>query len=288
MFYARMGMHVADDGIILAAAKRIFIDGEIPHRDFISLRPVGTFFYWIPSLLFPDNLVNTASRFFVMIQMAFISYSWMALYEHLYRKFLSTFSWVIIITIVYLFCVSTFWLFPLYTTDGVFFASIGIGLIFNRKKSMTYLGYILLGCACLAKQNFAAMIPAVLIATFDFKDVKKSILPFFFSILAPLIYLFWLNSHHALADFQLQLKQYPLIKTFMTAGIFPYLKNKYFYMGIVLGLVSFVRDEKKLKYLRPLVFILLGIHILQNLFLRGYLFRVPIFICGFSFALFLS
>jgi len=38
MLYARMGMHIADDGIVLAAAKRIFIDGEIPHRDFISLR----------------------------------------------------------------------------------------------------------------------------------------------------------------------------------------------------------------------------------------------------------
>ena len=279
-----MGMHIADDGIVLAAAKRIVVDGEIPHRDFISLRPVGTFFFWAPTLLFGGEYVNTLSRLITMLQFALIAFFWISLFEKLYDIKLRPYPWLCLYIITYFFSFNTFWLFPLYTTDGVFFSSLGCWLIFKEKEYFHYLGFFMIGVACLAKQNFAAMIPATLIASNSLKNPKA----YLSALIAPLSYIIWLRATGGLEDFQIQMSQYTFSNTFIKAGVLPYLKSKYFFMGIALALLSLVSKPSIRKYTFNTARIVFGIHIVQTLLLRGYLSRVPIFLAGFALVLMAS
>ncbi len=278
LMFARMGMHIADDGIVLAATKRIVVDGEIPHRDFISLRPVGTFFFWAPTVLFGGEYVNTLSRLITMLQFALIAFFWISLFEKLYDIKLRAYPWLCLYIITYFFSFNTFWLFPLYTTDGVFFSSLGCWLIFKEKKYLHYLGFLMIGVSCLAKHNFAAMIPAALIASSNLKNPKA----YLFSMLAPLLYLLWLYSFNAFQDFQTQMSQYPLSSTFLETGVFPYLKNKYFFIGAALALMSLISNPKIKRYTLNATRLIFATHLLQILFFRGYLSRGPIFLAGFT------
>ena len=38
--FSWIGFNPTDDGFVLSAARRI-LDGEIPHKDFVSIRPAG-------------------------------------------------------------------------------------------------------------------------------------------------------------------------------------------------------------------------------------------------------
>ncbi len=279
--FARMGMHVADDGILLAATKRIIIDGEIPHRDFISLRPLGTFIFWAPTVLFGGEYTNTLSRLVVMLQFGLIAFFWLSLLERHADFKLKSFYWSLLYIVTYFFCFNTFWLFPLYTTDGVFFSSLGIWLTYSDRKDLKYLGFFFVGLASLSKQNFAAMIPATLLATKHFKDYKA----YFAALAAPFLYFVWMSMTGALSDFRLQMSQYPFSTTFLNAGVFPYLKSKYFFMGLGLGITAILPEKWKGKQIKVLVSLFFLAHIIQTLLLKGYLSRVPIFLAGFAIPL---
>ncbi|MEN4017737.1 MAG: hypothetical protein PQ968_04725 [Methanobacterium sp.] len=50
ILFSKLGFNPTDDGFILAGAKRI-LEGQIPHLDFISIRPVGSHFFHIPIVI---------------------------------------------------------------------------------------------------------------------------------------------------------------------------------------------------------------------------------------------
>ena len=73
LLFSQLGFNPTDDGFILAGSRRI-LDGQVPHRDFISIRTAGSHFIHAPFVLFGGDYVFWISRYFVWFQFACIAW----------------------------------------------------------------------------------------------------------------------------------------------------------------------------------------------------------------------
>ncbi len=158
----RLGFNPTDDGYVLAQAYRV-LHGEVPHRDFISPRPLGSAYVHLIDFALPLPLME-ASRLVAAAEVVLYSTLLAALVFGcappawgLIRTFAAGAS-----ALVNLHC------FPLlawYTIDGLVFLAAGFlllrdGLERGRHRSV-WLGLLSIGCAALTKQSFA---PACVLA----------------------------------------------------------------------------------------------------------------------------
>ena len=280
------GMHNADDGIILALTRRI-LDGEIPHLDFIHLRPAGTFFLWaLPVMLFGDY-TYILTKALSILQLSAISYFWLEILLKQFSLKLNNRDYFSLLLSSIVIGINIFWIFPLYTSDALFLCSLGYFLVsMYNNKVIRLLGYMLMGAAGLGKQNFFGFFPVVLLVRNEWK--KPSLL---FSALVPVfIYLTWLGSNQALDDFIFQMRVYPLSQTFLDAGVFPILLNKSLYRGLGMGVLFFLMPKvlEKInlsKYIHFLIYSIFWIfifYIVSN-FINGKFYpRIPIMLFGLS------
>ncbi len=74
--FSWMGYNPTDDGFVLAQSRRI-LDGQIPHRDFISVRPVASALLHAPSVLLGGDRTYWWSRGFVWVEFSCIAWAWL-------------------------------------------------------------------------------------------------------------------------------------------------------------------------------------------------------------------
>ena len=137
----------------LAASKRI-LNGEIPHLDFISVRPAGSAYFHIFEILIYGDYLYYFSRYFVWIQFSLISFVWVEITNKIFlikQDYLVKFIFYVTSLMI---CAHTFPIMSHATIDGIFFTSIGIYFITIKKSKSVYLGYFILGFAPLFKQSF--------------------------------------------------------------------------------------------------------------------------------------
>lgn len=146
-----------DDGFILAQSRRI-LSGQIPHRDFISPRPAGSALLHTVDFLLPLPLLQS-SRLVSAIEV--VAYT-LAFARLAYRRPLRRWSTVQIAGAAAAVFVNlhSFPLMAWHTIDGLFFVAIGL-VVLNRglqsdQRRRVYFGLLLLGCALVMKQSFAA------------------------------------------------------------------------------------------------------------------------------------
>ncbi len=151
------GLSSPDDGFILAQSRRI-LAGQIPHRDFISPRPAGSALLHTIDFLIPLPLLQ-ASRLVSAIEV--VAYT-LAFARLTYRKPLRSWSTVQIAGAAAAVFVNlhSFPLMAWHTIDGLFFVAVGLvalrdGLERDRRRRV-WAGLVLLGCAVVVKQSFAA------------------------------------------------------------------------------------------------------------------------------------
>ncbi len=159
-----------DDGYVLALAWRV-IHGEIPHRDFIYVRPALTPLLHTLWFLFPERLQFQAARlgYHVWMGAVFLLPPWAVIWRsrldvwQVFAVFSTSFmGWI--------FANSCFQPMPWYTVDGVLFSTLSLvafqfaGRSRSRVGVWLCLGGAMSSCALLAKQNFALMAPAFGIA----------------------------------------------------------------------------------------------------------------------------
>lgn len=151
------GLASPDDGFILAQSRRI-LAGQIPHRDFISPRPAGSALLHTIDFLVPLPLLQ-ASRLVSAIEV--VAYT-LALAGLAYRRPLRRWSTVQIAGAAAAVFVNlhSFPLMAWHTIDGLFFVAIGLAVLTHglerNQRSRVWAGLILLGCALVMKQSFAA------------------------------------------------------------------------------------------------------------------------------------
>ena len=162
---ARYGFNPTDDGFVLAQSWRI-LQGEIPHLDFTSPRPLGSAFLHLPEVLVPYGMI-AVSRLVVVLQ-----YLWIAIAT---VDFAASRRWCptplqrfCLIALAFLLNLGLWPVMPWHTVDGIFLSVTALWLATRavRSERATYMKWsaiwILAGLAPLMKQGFA--LAALLIA----------------------------------------------------------------------------------------------------------------------------
>ena len=166
------GFNPSDDGVILAQSFRI-LNGEVPHRDFISIRPVFSGVLHTLHFFSPFPLV-VSGRVFVLLEFFVFSFIWLyILFDEFGITFKSRFllltSSMALGIISFLLNLNTFILFPWATIDGILLATISLLLLLKghrqprSTRAKTYLGLslIFISLAALAKQSFVILTVAI-------------------------------------------------------------------------------------------------------------------------------
>jgi hypothetical protein len=200
LLFSSLGFNPTDDGFTLAYSRRI-IEGQIPHRDFIIIRPFLSPLIHIPFVLWGGDYTYLLSRLFVWFQFACISWAGVFVIEKGLGFSFRKLEKVCLALISLAVSVHTFRTMAWHTIDGLFFISIGLVSYFAGKKHGKLIGYSLIGMAYLCKQNFIFVAPLFIIIMGDWRRIK-----YWLVILSPgILYITFLLLTNALSDAILQL-----------------------------------------------------------------------------------
>lgn len=208
---SRHGFSPTDEGFILAGARRL-LAGQVPHRDFVSVRPTLSLALHVPDLLLGRDRCLLVSRWVFWLEMATISWLWSGLLDVPNRVPLAVVAFVL-----------SAQLFPAmawHTVDAILLATAGIVLL------PSVIGYLLVGAAVLCRQNFALLIPVVALVTRE---------PAAASMLAPAAaYVVWVAACGGWRDLVAQLASYGARQAFRV-GVLGYV-NRWSILGLALGI----------------------------------------------------
>lgn len=204
------GFNPSDEGVVLAQSWRL-INGEIPHKDFISIRPVGSGYLHAINLLLPGALVVTA-RWFVLFQYFTIA---LVISLMFFKEFQRIFnikgkSLILLSMIMVGFALTTlnFIMYSWTTVDAIFWCSLALPMILYEKNVVkNSLGLIFLTFAALSRQTFLliSLFGNVYLIYIYRKDIKNLILVLAIGLLPYFAYLFMLLANGAFKDFMDQM-----------------------------------------------------------------------------------
>ena len=237
--FSWMGMTPTDDGFFLGMSRRI-LNGEIPHRDFITTRPVGTGILWTPVVLLGGEYTIWISRFFVWFQIAGIAWIWTALIHRMLKQVVSPTEQTALALTAFVGTATTFIITPWPTIDGFWFVSIGLILGMSSRSYRKFLGYLMIGAAGLFKQNFLVLGPVFLVALGDWQRFR-----FWLAVTLPgfaYVVFIWLAG--GLADFTLQLTAHA--ELFQT-GFRSYFHSSDMYCGFIAGYFGLLTASGEIK-----------------------------------------
>ena len=153
--FGRYGFNPTDEGFINGIAYRL-LQGQVPHRDFILPRPVGSGYLHAPELLLPlPGLL--VSRFIALVQI--VAYSILLALLGLRRPF---WRWSVpevgLVAASVLVNLNTFPLMVWPTVDGILLVAAGAVLLHRglerERLGFVVFSFVLLGAATAMKQSF--------------------------------------------------------------------------------------------------------------------------------------
>ncbi len=200
IFFSSLGFNPTDDGFTLAYSRRI-IASQIPHRDFIIIRPFLSPLLHVPFVFWGGEHTYMLSRFFVWFQFAWMAWAGVSIIEKGLRLSFGNFERITIALISLAVSAHTFPPVAWHTIDGLFFISLGLVFCLSEKRSGKIIGYLLLGMAYLCKQSFIFFAPLSIIIMGDWRKIR-----YWLAILIPgILYITFLLLTDALPDAILQL-----------------------------------------------------------------------------------
>jgi len=232
LIFSPYGFNPTDDGFTLAYSRRI-LDGQVPHRDFITIRPAGSPLLHIPELLLGGSYAIWLSRYFVWIQFACFSWFWTVILTSLFKLKLGLFEKILFAAVIMTLSSHSFAIMAWHSIDGIFLASLGIMICLGAGEWKKSAGYFVLGLSYLCKQNFLLVPFAVLVILGDFRKIR-----FWVAAMIPgILYFLFLLFAGAWPDALLQLRSQSV--HLRTVGIFTYLSNPNVPWGILVGFLLF-------------------------------------------------
>ena len=158
------GFNPSDDGVVLAQSYRI-IHGEVPHRDFISIRPVFSGVLHSLHFISPLPLFDSA-RWFVIFQFIVIAFSAASVLPRLLQASYSVAGEIAVFFILFTLSILNYNLFPWTTIDAVFWSALSLWFLYSVKNfdSKAFLGVFMLVLAALSRQTF--VLPALVLSMF--------------------------------------------------------------------------------------------------------------------------
>lgn len=164
--YSRLGFNPTDEGYMLSASRRL-LDGQVPHRDYITLRPPGTHLLHAHLLLWTGDRLLLWSRLVAWLELAAIAWGWLLLAEACFgpmplaARLCGAFAALAA-------GAHTFPMMPWNTIDGTLFLTAGACLRLpgpHDRGDRRLAGAVLLGASVLFRQSFAPFVPALLLMT---------------------------------------------------------------------------------------------------------------------------
>ena len=166
--FSSLGFSPTDDGLTLSGSRRI-ADGQVPHLDFVLIRPALSPLMHVPLIWFGGNYTYLTSRLIVWLQFALMAWLWVGVVEFLSGWRLSEAERILLATICGMFSAHNFPIMAWHTIDGLFLISVGLAMATRARKPVKMLGYALIGAACLCKQGFVFLGPVALLAFDDWR-----------------------------------------------------------------------------------------------------------------------
>ncbi|HZY57725.1 MAG TPA: hypothetical protein VFE09_08005, partial [Rubrobacteraceae bacterium] len=159
LLFSWRGFAPVDDGFTLAYSRRI-LEGQVPHRDFIIIRPFVSPLIHSPFVLLGDDYIYWISRFFVWFQFACISWAWVCAINRAFENPFGNGTKLFIALVSFASSVHYFGLTAWHTVDGLFLTSIGVWILVTRRHTANrVVGYMLIATAYLCKQSFLFIVP---------------------------------------------------------------------------------------------------------------------------------
>ena len=220
------GFSPTDDGFTLAYSRRI-LEGQIPHRDFIIIRPFVSPLIHTPVVLFGGDYTYWVSRFFVWFEFACTSWAWLSVINRAFDNPFNNLMKVFVALVSFAASVHYFVLTAWHTVDGLFLSSIGLWVLLTQKHpKWRIIGYLLIAIAYLCKQSFLFMAPLSVLLLGDWREKK-----YWLTITLPAAaYSVYLLASGSFSEALLQLSSQTGI---VSAGVGSYLNY-----GILLGVLA--------------------------------------------------
>lgn len=272
--YSWIGFNATDEGFVLAGARRV-LDGQFPHLDFLTLRPPGSSYLHALVVKYGGENTYYLSRFVFWIQSATIAWLWVAIANKVMKLEIILVYKYLLALFIFIFNVHNFPPMAWTTIDGLFLCSIGIWLITHFGKNGNQIGYILIGCAALCKQNFLVVIPGVFVIMGHWKR------PYYIvdALIPAMVYGFFMWKFDMIGD---SLEQVFARKEILQTGVLAYIKSPAFFVGLAIPVCINVFRDKYKGFLQNIDFLLA----FDLLLLGGAALFFNVFIGNFSFALF--
>ncbi|MBI4863537.1 MAG: hypothetical protein HY815_25220 [Candidatus Riflebacteria bacterium] len=164
--YSRYGFNPTDEGYLLSASRRI-LDGQVPHRDYITLRPAGTHLLHAHILLWGGDRLIWWSRWVAWVQVAAIAWIWVWIVGRSSTALTGAGARFAGGVAAFVACAHVFPIMPWNSIDGLLFLSLGSAL--SLREGGAVAGAVLIGASALFRQNFVLGIPPLLLVLGTFR-----------------------------------------------------------------------------------------------------------------------
>jgi hypothetical protein len=241
---------------MLAYSRRV-LEGELPHKDFLSAHMMGTPLLFTPVVAYGGDYTFLLGRYMVFIEFAVIAWLWTSIIARSLKKTIPILMRILLAVIAFCLCAHNFPLMPWYTIDGLLAVSIGIYLLTCNHRKHKMLGFVMLGVACLFKQNYALVIPPAVIFFGEWRRLSTWILP---AIPVCLYYTFFLFTG-AIAE---AITQTTSRQEFYDTAIKGFISKYTFPWGMIIGYSSLLLIHQKNLWQRLLALTLMTIPLLYS------------------------
>lgn len=222
-----LGFNLTDDGFVLAQSRRLLL-GELPHRDFISIRPVGSALLHTVDLLIGGERTYLISRLLYWLEVALGCWAWLTVVLESLPVRLGRLAILPFAALAFMFSTHTFPPMAWYTADAITLASLGLLASGSRRRPMQLMGHALIGAAAICKQNFLPLAVLGVLLRGRARDPQAWLAAF----AAPLLYIAVLTASGAGGDMQAQLTA---VTGLYESGLKPYVQEGWFAAGVTLG-----------------------------------------------------
>ncbi len=168
LLYSTLGFNPTDDGFTLAYSRRLIL-GQIPHLDFISIRPCLSPALHVPEVLFGGAYTYWISRFVFFLQWAVVAWFATGFIIRGLGLALRSGERFALALITFVFCCHSFPPMVWHTVDGIFLSVLGLHFRSRPAVRRAWPAYLLFGAAYLCKQSFIFVAPALLVLFGDWR-----------------------------------------------------------------------------------------------------------------------
>lgn len=208
------GFNPSDDGVVIAQSYRL-INGEVPHNDFVSIRPAGSGILHTIHFLLPFSLMQSM-RWLVIMQFCLIALIMTVILKLLLEADLgiemSLMQFIMILIIGYTLNVLDYNLFLWTTIDALMLSVLAfVFLIAKPNTPVVYqlMSLLLVSCAVLCRQTFILPAVALFLSVFIYNIKQHQFVrgvSFMIIGMSPVIaYLVWLLYQGGLGNFIAQM-----------------------------------------------------------------------------------